>query len=42
LHVARVALIKDRTACRNRLDTARNRIVITQLKELYGILGDAA
>ena len=23
-HVARVALIKDRTACRNRLDTARN------------------
>lgn len=32
LHVARVALIKDRTACRNRLDTARNRMVITQLK----------
>lgn len=32
LHVARVALIKDRTACRNRLDTARNRIVITQLR----------
>jgi transposase len=32
LHVARVALIKDRTACRNRLDTARNRIVVAQLK----------
>lgn len=32
LHVARVALVKDRTACRNRLDTARNRIVISQLK----------
>ncbi|WP_026381236.1 IS110 family RNA-guided transposase [Afifella pfennigii] len=32
LHVARVALIKDRTACRNRLDTARNRMVVAQLK----------
>lgn len=32
LHVARAALIKDRTACRNRLGTARNRIVISQLK----------
>ncbi|SOC20569.1 IS110 family RNA-guided transposase [Phaeovulum vinaykumarii] len=32
LHVARVALIKDRTACRNRLDTARNKVVLSQLK----------
>lgn len=32
LHVARVALIKDRTACANRLDTARNRMVIAQLR----------
>jgi len=32
LHVARVALIKDRTACRNRLDTARNKVVLYQLK----------
>jgi transposase len=32
LHVARVALIKDCTACRNRLDTARSRMVVAQLK----------
>lgn len=32
LHVARVAPIKDRAACRNRLDTARDRIAISQLK----------
>lgn len=32
LHVARGALIKDRTACRNRLDTARNKVVLSQLK----------
>jgi transposase len=32
LHVARAALIKDRTACRNRLAMARNRIVLAQLR----------
>jgi transposase len=32
LHVARVGLIKDRTACRNRLGTARNKIVLAQLR----------
>jgi transposase len=35
LHVARVALIKDRTACRNRIGTARNRIVLAQLRARY-------
>ncbi|CAM4338423.1 hypothetical protein [Palleronia rufa] len=32
LHVARVALIKDRIARLNRLDTARNRIVVRRLQ----------
>lgn len=32
LHVARVALIKDRTACRNRIGMARNKIVLAQLR----------
>ena len=32
LQVARVGLIKDRTACRNRIQAAHNRIVLTQLR----------
>lgn len=32
LHVARVGLIKDRTACRNRIQAARNKVVLTQLR----------
>ncbi len=32
LHVARVGLIKDRTACRNRIQAARNKIVLAQLR----------
>ncbi|HSM19858.1 MAG TPA: IS110 family transposase [Hyphomicrobiales bacterium] len=32
LHIARVALIKDRTACRNRLHGARNKVVLAQLR----------
>lgn len=32
LHVARVGLIKDRTACRNRLHAARNKVVLAQLR----------
>jgi len=32
LHVARVALIKDRIACRNGLDTGRNRVVVRRLQ----------
>lgn len=30
--MARVALIKDRTACRNRIGMARNKIVLVQLR----------
>lgn len=36
LHVASVALIKDRTACRNRLDTARNRMVVASSRHGNG------
>lgn len=32
LHIARLGLIKDRTACRNRLHNARNRIILAQLR----------
>lgn len=32
LHVARIGLIKDRTACRNRLHGARNKVVLAQLR----------
>ena len=32
LHIARTGLIKDRTACRNRLHGARNKVVVTQLR----------
>ncbi|MEG9884566.1 MAG: transposase [Hyphomicrobiales bacterium] len=32
LHIARLALIKDRTACRNRLRAARNKVVLSQLR----------
>ena len=32
LHIARHALNKDRTACRNRLAGARNKVVLTQLR----------
>lgn len=32
LHIARVGLVKDRTACRNRLHGARNKIVLAQLR----------
>jgi transposase len=32
LHIARIALNKDRTACRNRLDGARNKVVLAQLR----------
>ena len=32
LHVARIGLVKDRNACRNRLHGARNKIVLTQLR----------
>lgn len=32
LHIARLALNKDRTACRNRLAGARNKVVLTQLR----------
>jgi len=35
LHVARVGLIKDRTACRNRLGTARCKVIISQLNARY-------
>lgn len=35
LHVARVGLIKDRTACRNRLATARCKVIISQLNARY-------
>lgn len=32
LHIARRALNKDRTACRNRLEAARNKVVLAQLR----------
>ena len=32
LHIARTGLIKDRTACRNRLHGARNKMVLAQLR----------
>jgi len=32
LHVARIGLVKDRTACRNRLHGARNKVVLGQLR----------
>ncbi len=32
LHVARLGLIKDRTACRNCLQAARNKVVLAQLR----------
>ena len=32
LHIARLGLIKDRTACRNRLHNARNRVILAQLR----------
>jgi transposase len=32
LHIARTGLIKDRTACRNRLQGARNKVVLSQLR----------
>lgn len=32
LHIARLALNKDRTACRNRLAGARNKVVLSQLR----------
>lgn len=32
LHVARVGLIKDRTTCRNRIQAAHNKLVLTQLE----------
>jgi transposase len=32
LHVARIGLIKDRTACRNRIHGARNKVVLTQMR----------
>lgn len=32
LHVARIGLVKDRTACRNRLHGARNKVVLSQLR----------
>lgn len=32
LHIARLALNKDRTACRNRLAGARNKVVLAQLR----------
>jgi transposase len=32
LHIARVGLVKDRTACRNRLHGARNKVVLAQLR----------
>ena len=32
LHIARFGLIKDRTACRNRLQAARNKVVLAQLR----------
>lgn len=35
LHVARVGLIKDRTACRNRLGAARCKVIISQLNARY-------
>lgn len=35
LHVARVGLIKDRTACRNRLGTARCKVIVSQLNARY-------
>jgi transposase len=32
LHIARIGLVKDRTACRNRLHGARNKVVLAQLR----------
>jgi transposase len=32
LHIARLGLIKDRTACRNPLQAARNKVVLAQLR----------
>lgn len=32
LHIARTGLFKDRTACRNRLQGARNKVVLSQLR----------
>lgn len=32
LHISRLGLIKDRTACRNRLQATRNRVVLAQLQ----------
>ena len=32
LHIARLALNKDRTACRNRLEAGRNKVVLAQLR----------
>jgi transposase len=32
LHVARLGLVKDRTACRNRQQSARNKVVLAQLR----------
>jgi len=32
LHIARIALNKDRTACHNRLEGARNKVVLAQLR----------
>lgn len=32
MHVARIGLVKDRTACRNRLHGARNKVVLAQLR----------
>lgn len=32
LHVSRVALVKDRTACLNRIQVARNKLIIGQLR----------
>lgn len=32
LHIARLALNKDRTACRNRLEAARSKVVLSQLR----------
>lgn len=32
LHVSRVALVKDRTACLNRIQVARNKLILSQLR----------
>jgi len=32
LHIARLALNKDRTACRNRLERARNKVVLARIR----------